>query len=158
LSTHDVYFWYIENTEGKMNYSIKQVYTDCEIDSCFPVMSQLRPHLRREEFTDQVKVQMRDGYQLACAMDADAVVAVAGYRISRSLSWGKFLYVDDLVTDAVRRSQGFGKQLLHWLIDEARRQGCAGFHLDSGTQRKDAHRFYEREGMEMIAYHYTIKI
>lgn len=28
-------------------------------------------------------------------------------------------------------------------------------HLDSGTQRKDAHRFYEREGMSVAGFHFV---
>ena len=101
---------------------------------------------------------MHNGYHLAATLDGDTVVAVAGYRISRSLAWGKFLYVDDLVTDAAHRSQGFGKRLLDWLLAEGKRQGCQEFHLDSGTQRKDAHRFYEREGMQLLAYHYKLPV
>lgn len=121
-------------------------------------MAQLRPHLSAEEFLSQVKQQMRDGYKLASVIHDERVFAVAGYRISHCLSWGKFLYVDDLVTDSAHRSQGFGKALLAWLVEEARRAGCQEFHLDSGVQRKDAHRFYAREGMELLAYHYRIRI
>lgn len=140
-----------------MSIRIQQVETDNDIQNCFAVISQLRPHLKAEEFITLVRTQMRGGYCMACAMDADEVVSVAGYRISQSLSWGKYLYVDDLITDAGRRSQGFGKALLQWLIGEARRNGCAEFHLDSGTHRKDAHRFYEREGMQLLAYHFSLK-
>ena len=141
-----------------MNLSIKQVDSDQDIQNCFAIMSQLRSHLVATEFTAQVRYQMQQGYQLACAMDGDVVVAVAGYRISQSLSWGKFLYVDDLITDAARRSEGIGKMLLHWLKEEAGRNGCVEMHLDSGTQRKDAHRFYEREGMALLAYHFRLAI
>lgn len=137
-----------------MGYVIKRVETDREIIDCFEVMSQLRPHLTGAEFPGRVRLQMQEGYRMACAMDADTVAAVAGYRISHSLSWGKFMYVDDLVTDAAKRSRGIGKALLQWLIGEARQHGCNEFHLDSGTQRKDAHRFYEREGLDMIGYHF----
>ena len=28
-------------------------------------------------------------------------------------------------------------------------------HLDSGIQRKDAHRFYEREGMSLASVHFV---
>ncbi len=28
-------------------------------------------------------------------------------------------------------------------------------HLDSGIQRKDAHRFYEREGMSITSFHFA---
>lgn len=139
-----------------MSERIRLAETDEEIERCFTVMSQLRPHLVQAEFVSRVRSQMQQGYHLACALDGDEVASVAGYRISRSLSWGKYLYVDDLVTDEARRSRGFGKALLQWLVAEARRQGCQQLHLDSGTQRKDAHRFYEREGMGMLAHHFVM--
>ena len=141
-----------------MAFTIKQVAVDSEIMDCFAVMLQLRPHLTRETFLARARSQMQEGYHLACAMKGETVIAVAGYRFSQSLSWGKYLYVDDLVTDAAKRSQGAGKALLQWLIAEAKRHDCAELHLDSGIQRKDAHRFYEREGMELLGYHYKIAV
>ncbi|MEJ2362422.1 MAG: GNAT family N-acetyltransferase [Gammaproteobacteria bacterium] len=141
-----------------MSVEIKSVKSDKEIAACFSVMAQLRPHLIRDEFVSRVRSQMQEGYRMACALDAGEVAAVAGYRIQHGLSWGKYLYVDDLVTDADRRSRGIGKALLQWLVQEARQHNCNEFHLDSGTQRKDAHRFYEREGMDMLAYHFRLSL
>jgi hypothetical protein len=48
--------------------------------------------------------------------------------------------------------------MLAWLIQHAAEKGCAGLHLDSGVQRKDAHRFYLREGMTLAAYHFKIPV
>lgn len=141
-----------------MHMITRQVETDEEIQDCFRVMSQLRTHLVEAEFPGVIRSQMQEGYHLACIMDGSEVASVAGYRISRSLSWGKFMYVDDLVTDAARRSRGFGKAMLTWLVEEANRNQCRELHLDSGTQRKDAHRFYAREGMDMIGYHYRLSL
>lgn len=141
-----------------MDLQIKQTESDKEIQDCFAVMSQLRPHLKMGEFLSLVRRQMQDGYRLAYVKDKDDITTVAGYRISHSLSWGRYLYVDDLVTDAARRSSGFGKAMLQWLFEEARREQCNQFHLDSGTQRKDAHRFYAREGMDMVAYHFVLSL
>ena len=31
-------------------------------------------------------------------------------------------------------------------------------HLDSGLQRRDAHRFYAREGMAASGYHFAVKL
>lgn len=137
-----------------MSFEIRRAESDNEIQHCFRVMSQLRPHLHAEEFVSLVRGQMQEGYRLAYLMDKNEVAAVAGYRVSRSLSWGRYLYVDDLVTDETRRSLGFGKALLQWLAEEAKQHHCNELHLDSGMQRKDAHRFYEREGMDKIAYHF----
>ena len=68
------------------------------------------------------------------------------------------MYVDDLVTNDADRSQGFGGQLLDWLIDHARQQDCDEFHLDSGIQRFAAHRFYFQKRMAIRSYHFVIDL
>jgi len=118
----------------------------------------LRPHIKVEEFVERVQLQFKGGYQLAAVLDEGNVVAVAGYHLSKNLAWGKYLYVDDLITNQKHRSHGFGRILLNWLRDEAKNNHCDQLHLDSGVQRKDAHRFYEREGMTFSSHHYQIQL
>ncbi len=129
--------------------------SDPQIQSCYPVIAQLRPHIAAESFVARIRAQMSDGYRLAYVAEGASVVAVAGFRVGTSLSWGKFLYVDDLVTDEQRRSRGYGQRLLAWLHDHGRACGCEQLHLDSGLQRTDAHRFYKREGLSSKAYHFV---
>lgn len=138
--------------------AIRIVETPAEIEQCFPVMAQLRPQLERAEFVTRVRRQMAGGYRLAVLSADNSVKAVAGYRITENLAWGRFLYVDDLVTDQAARSQGYGKALLAWLTGQARQNGCAQLHLDSGAQRKDAHRFYLREDMENAGFHFSMQL
>lgn len=125
---------------------------------CYPVMAQLRPGLDCDSFLEKVLLQTVAGYRIAYLKEEDEVVAVAGFRICHSLAWGKYLYIDDLITDKDQRSKGYGKQLLDWLINHAREKDCETLHLDSGIQRKHAHRFYEREGLTLASYHYGLKL
>ena len=81
-------------------------------------------------------------------------VAVAGFRLGESLAWGRYLYVDELVTLPEARSRGYGAALLAWLADFGRARGAAQLHLDSGKHRVDAHRFYEREGLVASSLHF----
>ena len=132
--------------------------TDEDIASAFDVMHQLRPHLEAATFVDRVRASERLGLQLVLHRVDGRVVAVAGFRLIEQLKAGLVLYVDDLVTDASERSKGYGDDLLHWLIDHARAQGCAAFELDSGVHRHDAHRFYLRHRMRISAYHFVIDL
>jgi GNAT superfamily N-acetyltransferase len=133
--------------------------TDADIARCFPVMHQLRPHLVEAEFLTRVRQQQRENFQLAFAADAAGTVrSVAGFRIMEMLFSGRTLYVDDLVTDAAVRSQGFGDKLFDWLVAHARTRGCAMFSLDSGTQRVDAHRFYLRKRMKIASFHFSLPL
>jgi GNAT superfamily N-acetyltransferase len=136
-----------------MTVSLAQ--TDQDILDCWPVIVQLRPHLKQSEFISTIRKQFAEGYQLALVRRGDKVAAIAGFRFLHNLIWGRFLYVDDLVTDEHARSQGLGAELMNWLADHARQQGCHRLDLDSGVQRFDAHRFYFREGMHISWYHFT---
>jgi GNAT superfamily N-acetyltransferase len=129
-----------------------------EILRCFPVMAELRPHLKEAEFVARVQRQQRAGYHLACLSEKGNVLALAGYRYSESLSWGKFMYVDDLVTAEKARSRGHGQKLIKWLINQAKARDCDQFHLDSGVQRFGAHRFYLASRMDIIAHHFAMKL
>jgi GNAT superfamily N-acetyltransferase len=121
-------------------------------------MRELRPHIAEDQFLYRIRSQINLGYRLAFVQVLDRVVAVAGFRIGENLAWGRFLYVDDLVTLPAHRSKGYGAKLLSWLMELAAKEGCQQMHLDSGIQRKDAHRFYEREGMTMASFHFVENI
>jgi GNAT superfamily N-acetyltransferase len=129
--------------------------TDPEIGACYPVMRELRPDIAEKSFVQKVRELQKYGYQLAYLEESGKPVAVAGFRVSESLAWKRYLYVDDLVTLSNERSKGHGALLIKWLAELASRQGCEQFHLDSGVQRKDAHRFYGREGFQLPSYHFA---
>lgn len=130
-----------------------------EIRSCYAVMAELRPHVSAEEFVPRVRRQMEtDGYKLAYLADGSEVKAVAGFRVSECLAWGKFVYVDDLVSKEGERSKGYGGEFFDWLVDYARGEGCDQFHLDSGVQRFAAHRFYLTKRMFIEAHHFSLKL
>jgi GNAT superfamily N-acetyltransferase len=130
-----------------------------EITDCFPVVRELRSHLELTSFIVQVQRQQQQfNYQLVYLQVDRTIQAVAGFRISESLAWGKFLYVDDLVSKSDDRSKGYGGELFNWLIDYARTENCQQLTLDSGVQRFAAHRFYLRQRMEITSHHFTIKL
>jgi GNAT superfamily N-acetyltransferase len=130
-----------------------------EIDRCHPVMAQLRPHVEAQAFRERVTRQIADHrYVLAYVADRGEVRAVAGFRMSECLAWGRFMYVDDLVTADSDRSRGYGQALFEWLVDHAKQNGCEQLHLDSGVQRFGAHRFYLRHGMDISSHHFTMML
>lgn len=141
-----------------MILKIISVETDSDIQACFGVLSQLRTEIKEDKFLSIVRKQYKRGYQLTAIKSDGAVVAVAGFHFQENLAWGKHLYIEDICTDENQRSVGVGHMLLNWLLETARENSCEQLHLDSGIQRKDAHRFYEREGMIFTSHHYSIKI
>jgi GNAT superfamily N-acetyltransferase len=136
---------------------ILQISTIEQIQSCYTVMRQLRPHLTDERaFIEQVQRQLSEGYKLACSKEEGKVVAVAGFRFLEFLAWGKVLYIDDLITDSETRKNGHGGKLLKWVIEQARKENCDQVHLDCGPQRHDAHRLYLNHGFKILGHHFAL--
>ena len=140
------------------NMSVTCAQTDSEIQACWPILVQLRPHLRQEDFVAIIRKQFNEGYRLAFVESEQRVVAAAGFRIQHNLVWGRFCYVDDLVADEKVRSQGHGSELLDWLGQFARSEGCTRLELDSGVQRFAAHRFYLRHRMSISCHHFSLEL
>ena len=137
-----------------LNISLAE--TELQIRSCWPVMAQLRGQLDEADFVRAVERQRAEGYRLAFIAEQGIVRSVAGFRIGHNLAWGRFLYIDDLVTDESARSTGLGGELFDWCVEFARREGCNQLHLDSGVQRFDAHRFYLQKRMRISSHHFQM--
>lgn len=139
--------------------TVSTARTDEDILRCYPVMRQLRTKLAESEFLTRVRRQIAAfGYKLAYVHEDGQVKAVAGIRIAECLCDGRYLYVDDLVTDESERSKGYGDQLFDWIVDHARENGCLELGLDSGVERCAAHRFYFRKRMEISAHHFSLNV
>ncbi|WP_138502327.1 GNAT family N-acetyltransferase [Nostoc sp. PA-18-2419] len=121
-------------------------------------MSQLRPHLQQAEFIEQIRYQMKEGYKILFLEIEEQTLAIAGFRINTSLALGRFLYIDDLVVDELKRSQNYGQQLFQWLVEYARNNSCEHLSLDSGVQRFAAHRFYLMQRMSITSHHFSIEL
>jgi GNAT superfamily N-acetyltransferase len=80
------------------------------------------------------------------ADDAGRLVGLCtAYLDMHSVRFGYRAWVEDLAVDPERRSEGIGKALLDAAKAWARERGATHLELDSGDERHDAHRFYERE-------------
>ncbi len=137
---------------------IRLAETDADLARCFPIVAELRPHLTPDRFREQLRRQQAAGCRVAFVEDDGQVRSVAIYRLLENLAWGRFLYVDDLVTTETARSRGWGRQLFDWLVAEARREGCDQLHLDSGVHRFAAHRFYLGRRLDITCHHFALKL
>ena len=139
-----------------MKTAIRTIESNRDIAGCYAAMRQLRPHFTLEGFVARVLLQRSLGYHLVALEGEGGPVAVAGYQIRETLSDGRFLHVEDLVTLDQHRSRGYGAELLRWLVKRARELDCVSLQLDSAVWRKEAHHFYERQGLDRIAYHFAL--
>jgi len=137
---------------------ISEVTSDAEVESCFSVLSELRGNINKNDYLEAVRRMYQDGYRLVRYCENSETVAVAGYRCCTNFIMGRNLYIDDFVTSNLYRNMGIGSKLLNWLLVKAKEADCKSVLLDSGLLRHSAHKFYQRNGFEIIAYHFCSKV
>lgn len=142
-----------------MNTRIVLATKEREILDCYPVMAELRPHIRRDDFLPKVKklAEIAD-FQMAYLTDDGEIKAVAGFRISEWLARGKYLEIEDLATVEGSRSKGYGGQLFDWLVNYAAERDCEQIRLVSHVKRFDAHRFYLNKKMIIEAHYFSLPL
>lgn len=140
-----------------MSSSIREAEL-ADIPLLIPALKILRPHLGDTDFYTMIPALFEEGYRIIFIGDDHLAYSVAGYRTLNFLYSGKTLYIDDLVTLPEHLKKGYASHLLDWLKSYARMNGYDHLSLDSGFQRKTAHRLYLNEGLEMEGFHFGRKV
>lgn len=122
---------------------IQELQSQEDWREAFPVMHELRTHLKEQQYLDLLRGMAQEGYRLFALRDGDRLVSLAGVGILTNFSYGRHVWVYDLITVSDARSQGYGRRLLEFIEEFARREGCGIIALSSGLERTEAHRFYE---------------
>ena len=125
-----------------------------EIESCWEVVHELRPHLNKEDYLGLVEEMMQDGFKMIYIEEDNKPVAFAGFRNMTKLYSGRIIYIDDLGTLPEYRGRGYAGQLLDYIQQLAKDTGKVKVQLDSGHQRFDAHRLYLNKRFKIVAHHF----
>ena len=150
------------NFGGSRMANVKILYEDQEIVSSFPIMQQLRSELERETpetYLQRVRrMEQNHHYRLVAVFDQDEIRVLAGYRIAENFVWGKYLYVNELITDREHRRKGYGQKLFDWLLCEAKAQRCRKFRMDTTVQQHVAHRFCLKNKLYISCHHFQLNL
>jgi ribosomal protein S18 acetylase RimI-like enzyme len=142
-----------------LNASFRHAQSEADVLACFDVMRQLRPGLQSaQELLERVTMQGAQGYRLLAAWQEGQPVALAGYRRVDNLIHGRFIYVDDLITDQAHRGRSYGERLLAELRELARNEHCQRLVLDTALANAYAQRFYFRCGLLASGLHFNMDL
>lgn len=87
--------------------------------------------------------------------DAKIIGMVSMMFLSRLNQLALELYVPELVVLEEYHNHGTGKKLINSCITLGREKKCHRIRLESGNQRKDAHKFYMHLGFEQSSLSFT---
>lgn len=124
----------------------KRIKTDVEIKDAFPLIQQLRPELKKQQFLSKVReIEAHQQFMITGLYLEEKLVGWIGYMPLFTLYYDRCLWICDLVIDQSERGKGYGEQLLSHIEEWAQEQGYTEISLSSSFHREDAHRFYEQK-------------
>lgn len=113
--------------------------------------------LPRQRFAQIFKAQVENEnyYCLVCEWE-DKIVGALNLRFEEQLHHAeRIAEVLEFSVDASCRSRGIGKEMFAKACEIAKAFGCSQIELSTNQLRKDAHRFYSREGMNNFHYKFS---
>ncbi len=130
-----------------------------DLEKCFSVMKELRPHLTLAEYIAIYEEARQEGnYTIIALEENNQILALMGYRKLTDFVRGRHLYIDDLVVTEKARSKGLGAVLLKQAEQIAQEKGYKVLRLCTGIENKRGMNFYETHSWTKRAYAYTKKI
>jgi GNAT superfamily N-acetyltransferase len=118
------------------------------LEQLFEPPGNVPPEYTRERASEAFRWAVEQpNADILLAFDRDTAVGLTSvYADIQSLGFGPKCWLQDMVVDKERRSEGIGRQLMAAAEDWARAHGLTHVELSSNSGRVDAHRFYERQG------------
>ena len=110
-----------------------------------------------KELTNIFYIQNQSNQYYALVYEQDGIVkGILNMRFELQLHHcGNIAEILEFVIEEECRGKGIGKQMLAQATLIAKQHGCEQIELDSNQKRKDAHRFYEREGFTNTHYKFV---
>jgi PhnO protein len=122
-----------------------------DLEAVYQLICELEnDELSHTEFTRIYCDQMPDDRYCCLVYETDGEIAgFLNLRFEEQLHHcSKIAEILEFSVLASARSRGIGKELLESASTVAKEHGCEQIEAASGRQRSDAHRFYQREGMQ----------
>nr|WP_298926816.1 GNAT family N-acetyltransferase [uncultured Allomuricauda sp.] len=119
-----------------------------------PFLSRLDPSISVEVLNERLEEMFSNGYQCVGAYDSSKLIGISGLWILTKYYIGKHIELDNVFILPEYQGKGVGKHMMEWIFNYAISIGCKGSELNCYTKNKSGQKFWEREGYQMVGYHY----
>jgi GNAT superfamily N-acetyltransferase len=136
-----------------VHIEIKLIPQD-QIHTIVPLSKLLNPTLPENLLQSRLEEMLSQGYQCAGLYLDNHLIGICGLWIITKFYVGKHIEPDNFFILPEYRRQGFGKQLLEWVCEYGKAQGCVAVELNCYALNDIGNAFWEQEGFTKIGYHY----
>ena len=123
-----------------------------------PLLQVLNASIDEKTLELHLTQMIQEGYQCIGAFEGEVLIGICGFWMLTKYYVGKHIEPDNVIVHPKYQSQGVGAKLLNYLENFALQEACVASELNCYDKNIKAHQFWEKEGYEIIAYHFQKKL
>ena len=127
------------------------------IYSIIPLLQLLNRDISEETLKSRLDEMLEEKYQCVGIYDDKKLIGICGIWILTKYYIGKHIEPDNVIILPKYQNKKIGKLLINWLENFAKESGCIASELNCYIENTQANKFWEREGYELIGFHYQKK-
>jgi GNAT superfamily N-acetyltransferase len=129
-----------------------------ELDTTIPFIRLLNPAQSDEEIRARFPEMIARGYLCAGVYDGERLIAVSGLWILLKHYVGRHIEPDNVIVHPDYRGKGVGEELMAWIYEYGRQQGCAATELNCYVNNEQGIKFWKAQGYEIVGHHFQKKL
>ena len=129
-----------------------------QIYSIIPLLQILDDKISEEVLKQRLDEMIEQNYQCVGIFDDEKLIGICGIWIVTKYYVGKHIEPDNVIILPSYQNQNIGKKLMLWLYAFAKENDCIASELNCYVKNKDALKFWENEGYEVIGFHFQKKL
>lgn len=139
------------------------MYRKATLDDCRRVYELIcemeKTELPYDVFSSIYQEQLNSRYYYCLICERDEVIGVLNLKYEKQLHHAEWIAeIMEFAVDVRYRSQGIGKEMFAIACKLSKEYSCAQIEVCSNQIRKDAHRFYLREGMQNSHFKFSKRL
>lgn len=131
-----------------------ELIPDSEIFRVVPLLRVLNAHISETVLKERLTEMVMQRYKCAGLYLSNELIGICGIWILTKYYVGRHIEPDNVVILPEYRGKGFGKQLLAWVYEYGRSQGCIASELNCYLTNERGQVFWQQQGYKKIGYHY----
>jgi GNAT superfamily N-acetyltransferase len=133
-------------------YQINLIPKD-QMHSIIPLLRILNDKIDESTLQERLEDMMQRNYDCAGVYDNGRLIGICGVWILNKYYVGKHIEPDNVMIHPDYRNKGVGEQMMAWVYEYGRSQGCIASELNCYVVNDKGIRFWLNQGYKIIGFH-----
>jgi diamine N-acetyltransferase len=133
-------------------YVIK-IIPEENLDGVIPFLEMLNPNTELNVLKERLEIMKSYNYKCVGVYDNKELIGISGIWILYKHYVGRHIEADNVIIHPEYRGKGIGEQMMLWIFDYAKENGCQTSELNCYVTNTKGQKFWMNLGYEIVALH-----